>query len=100
LGILGLPLGRLGTKWHLGVGLVARHKVYYKGKVVACFKFGPWWILWVRVYSWLIHAPKVLQLCTNQLVVWFVHVVRIYCTPSPLRYALTNKDPVGSGTTM
>ncbi len=25
--------------------------------------------------------------------------VRIYCTPSPLRYALTNKDPVGSGTT-
>jgi hypothetical protein len=27
-------------------------------------------------------------------------VVRIYCTPSPLRYALTIKDPVGSGTTM
>jgi len=26
--------------------------------------------------------------------------VRIYCTPSPLRYALTIKDPVGSGTTM
>jgi hypothetical protein len=25
--------------------------------------------------------------------------VRIYCTPSPLRYALTNKDPVGNGTT-
>jgi hypothetical protein len=27
-------------------------------------------------------------------------IVTIYCTPSPLRYALTNKDPVGSGTTM
>jgi hypothetical protein len=26
--------------------------------------------------------------------------VRIYCTPSPLRYALTIKDLVGSGTTM
>jgi hypothetical protein len=26
--------------------------------------------------------------------------VRIYYTPSPLRYALTIKDPVGSGTTM
>jgi len=25
--------------------------------------------------------------------------VRIYCTPSPLRYALTIKDPVGGGTT-
>jgi hypothetical protein len=26
--------------------------------------------------------------------------VRNYCTPSPLRYALTIKKPVGSGTTM
>jgi hypothetical protein len=26
--------------------------------------------------------------------------VRNYCTPSPLRYALTIKNPVGSGTTM
>jgi hypothetical protein len=25
--------------------------------------------------------------------------VRIYCTPSPLRYALTIKNPVGGGTT-
>jgi hypothetical protein len=28
--ILGLPLGSPGTKWHLGVGLATRHKVYYK----------------------------------------------------------------------
>jgi hypothetical protein len=27
--ILGLSLGNPGTKWHLGVGLVARHKIYY-----------------------------------------------------------------------
>jgi hypothetical protein len=32
LGISGLPLGSLETKWHLGVGPVARHKVYYKGE--------------------------------------------------------------------
>jgi hypothetical protein len=32
LGISGLPLGNLRTKWHLDVGLVARHTVYYKGE--------------------------------------------------------------------
>jgi hypothetical protein len=32
LGILGLPLGSPGTKWHLVVGLVTKHKVYYKGE--------------------------------------------------------------------
>ncbi len=30
--ISGLPLGNLGTKCHLDVGLVERHKVYYKGE--------------------------------------------------------------------
>jgi hypothetical protein len=45
-----------------------------RGKVVASPKFAPWWILWVRVYPWLVRAPKVLQLCTNQLIVWFVQV--------------------------
>jgi len=32
LGILRLPFGSLMTKWHLGVGLVAKHIVYYKGE--------------------------------------------------------------------
>jgi hypothetical protein len=32
LGISGFPLGSPGTKWHLDVGPVARHKVYYKGE--------------------------------------------------------------------
>jgi hypothetical protein len=32
LGISGLPLGNLGTKWHLDVGPMAKHKVYYKGE--------------------------------------------------------------------
>jgi hypothetical protein len=32
LGILGFPFGSHGTKCHLDVGLMERHKVYYKGE--------------------------------------------------------------------
>jgi hypothetical protein len=32
LGILGLPFGSPRTKCHLDVGLVERHRVYYKGE--------------------------------------------------------------------
>ncbi len=32
LGISGLPLESPKTKWHLGAGLVAMHKIYYKGE--------------------------------------------------------------------
>jgi hypothetical protein len=32
VGIPGLALGSLGTKCHLDVGLMERHKVYYKGE--------------------------------------------------------------------
>jgi len=32
MGISGLPFGSPRTKWHLGAGLVARHKAYYKGE--------------------------------------------------------------------
>jgi hypothetical protein len=32
LGISGLSLGSPGTKCHLGVGPMARHKEYYKGE--------------------------------------------------------------------
>jgi hypothetical protein len=42
LGISGLPFRSPETKCHLDVGLVERHKVYYRGKVVASPKFGPW----------------------------------------------------------
>jgi len=45
-----------------------------RGKVVASSESGPWWVLWVCVCPWLVHAPKMLQLCTNRLVVWFVQV--------------------------
>ncbi len=64
-------LGNDWTKCHLDVDLVERHKIYYKGKVVASPKSRPWWILLVWVCLWLVLAPKVLQLCINQLIVWF-----------------------------
>jgi hypothetical protein len=71
LGISRLSLGSPRTKCHLGVGPVAMHKIYYKGEGGGFPKSGSWWILWIRVYPWLVLAPKMLQLCTNQLVVWF-----------------------------
>jgi len=52
-------------------------------------KFGPWWILWVNVCPWLVRAPKVLQLCTNQLVVclymfiWNIDLLVIHPNPHP-----------------
>jgi hypothetical protein len=32
VGISGFPLGSLRTKWHLDVGPVGRHRLYYKGE--------------------------------------------------------------------
>ncbi len=46
-----------------------------RAKVVVSPKSGPWWVLWVRICPWLVHAPKMFQLCINQLVVWFVQVL-------------------------
>jgi hypothetical protein len=61
MGISRFPLGSLETKWHLGVSPVANHIVYYKGKVVVSPKYEPWWVLWIRVCLWFVHAPK----CSN-----------------------------------
>jgi hypothetical protein len=47
-------------------------KYTIRGKVVASLKIGPWWVLWVWDYPWLVLAPKVFKLCTNKFVVWFV----------------------------
>ncbi len=58
MGISGLPLGSPGTKWHLGANPMARHIIYYKGKVVASSKFGSWWVLWVCVCPWFVRPPK------------------------------------------
>ncbi len=45
-----------------------------RGKVVVSSKSELWWVLWVRVCMWLVHAPKMFQLHINQLVVWFMQV--------------------------
>jgi hypothetical protein len=42
-----------------------------RGKVVVSPNFGPWWIFWSHICPWFVCVPKVLQLCINQLVVWF-----------------------------
>jgi hypothetical protein len=47
-------------------------KYTMRGKVAASPKSRQWWVLWVQVCSWFVLAPKMLKLCTNQLVVWFV----------------------------
>jgi hypothetical protein len=72
LAISGLPFGGIPRQnvirmWALWRGI----EYTIRGKVVASPKSGLWWVLWVRVCMWLVLAPKVFQLCTNQLVVWF-----------------------------
>jgi len=68
LGISGFPFRSPRTKCHLDVGLMERHKIYFKGEG------GGFTQVWVMVNlvspscSWLILAPKVLQLCTNHFV--------------------------------
>jgi hypothetical protein len=53
------PLGSLETKWHLGFGPMAKHKVYYKGEGGGFPQVQA--ILWIRVCPWFICAPK----CSN-----------------------------------
>jgi len=66
-----LNMGILGQN---DIWLLARHRKYYKGEGGGFSKSEPWWVLWVCVCSWFVCAPKMFQLCTNQLVVWFVWV--------------------------
>jgi hypothetical protein len=46
------------TKWHLNVTLMTNHREYYKGEGGGFPKSDLWWVLWIRVCSWFIHAPK------------------------------------------
>jgi hypothetical protein len=74
--ILGVPGQKTIWMWALWVAT----KYTRRGKGVASPKFGPWWILWVRICPWLVLTPKVFQLCTNHLVLvlcrsmWIVDV--------------------------
>ncbi len=68
VGISGLPLGSLGTKTHLDVALMQRHIVYYKGEGGGFPQVQAMVSLMNPSCPWLVLAPKVLQLCTNHLV--------------------------------
>ncbi len=68
LTISGLPLGSPGTKNHLDVGLVERHKVYYKGEGGGFPQVRAVVSLVNLSCSWFVLAPKVFQLCINHFV--------------------------------
>ncbi len=74
LAISGLPFKSLRTKCHLDVGLMERHRVYYKGEGGAFPKFKSWWVLWVRVCPWLVLAPKVPNYALTNLLFGFVQI--------------------------
>ncbi len=55
-----------------------------RGKVVACPKSGPWWILWVCICPWLVYAPE----CSNYALtnflcrsVWIIDLLVNLCSP-------------------
>jgi hypothetical protein len=56
------------TKCNLDVGLMERHKVYYKGEGGAFPQVRAMLNLVNPSSPWLVLAPKVLQLCTNHFV--------------------------------
>jgi hypothetical protein len=73
--ISGLSFGSPRTKCHLDVAPVERCREWYKGgKVVASPKSRPWWVFWVWSCRWFVLTRKMLKLCTNQHVVWFVQI--------------------------
>ncbi len=63
-----LPLGSPGTKSHLDVAPVERCKIYYKGEGGGFPQVQAIVNLVCPGCPWLVLAPKVLQLCTNHLV--------------------------------
>jgi hypothetical protein len=69
-----LPIWESREQWHFDVGPMANHREYYKGEgggfpqVQAVMSLVSPCMHMARSYT------KVLQLCTNQLVVWFVQV--------------------------
>ncbi len=68
------PTWRSWKKWHLVATPMASHREYYKGEGDGFPQIRAVWVLWIHVCPWFVHAPKMFQLCTNQLVVWFVHI--------------------------
>jgi hypothetical protein len=88
LAISGLPLGSPETKCHLDVGLVERHKVYYKGEGGGLPQVRVVVSLVSLSCLWFVLAPKVFQLCTNHFVlvlwrpVWINEACQFFLVPS------------------
>ncbi len=84
-----LLLGSLGTKWNLGAGLMAKHKVFYKKEVVASSKFGLWWVLWVRVCPWWVLHQKCSNYALTKLLfglckfIWIMDLLANHPSPHP-----------------
>jgi hypothetical protein len=68
LAISELPLWSPGTKCHLDVGLVEKHKVYYKGEGDGFPQVRAVVNLMSPSCMWLVLTPNVIQLCTNHFV--------------------------------
>jgi hypothetical protein len=81
-------LGVLGQKNHLDVGLVERCKVYYKGEGGGFPQVRAVVSLVCPCCMWFVLAPKVLQLCTNHLVLvlcrstWVNEACQLFLVPS------------------
>jgi hypothetical protein len=77
-----------GEKSHLDVGRVERSKLYYKGEGGGFPQVRAVVSLLCQCCSWLILAPKVLQLCASNLVwvvcrpVWVSEVCQLFLVPS------------------
>ncbi len=81
-------MGVLGQNdiWVLVPWLSTKYTI--RGKVVAFPKSRPWWVLWVRVCSWFVRAPK----CSNYALInllfglcRFVWVIELFVNlPSPI----------------
>jgi len=67
-------VGSLETKWHLGVGLVARHGEYYKGEGGDFPQVQAMVSLMNLCLPVIRPCTKMLQLRINQLIVSFVQV--------------------------
>jgi len=86
--ISGLSLGSHGTKCHLDVGLMKRHKVYYKWEGGSFPQVRAVVSLVNPSCPWLVLTPKMLQLCTNHFVlvlcrsVWVVEACQFFLVPS------------------
>jgi len=85
-------LGVLGQNDIWVLVLLLGIKYTTRGKVVACFNFGPWWILWVLwicVCSWFIHAPKCFNYALTNLLfglcrsVWVIESLVNLHSPHP-----------------